>query len=188
MWLLLLAASASAPPSAPPSLVGKAAPAIEIAGPGGEASLAAMRGKVVALVFLSARCPVAGAYAARLRNLSEEYAGRVTFLGLDSGPAAPDEVQAYIAKKNLPFLVVKDQARAIADRYGVNKVPEVVVVDPGGVVRYRGRIDNSQDESRVERRELKDALVAILSGGAPASPTTVPMGCALPRAEPQGPR
>lgn len=185
--LALLAALAAA--TAPGALVGKPAPAIQISdGEGGDLSLAALRGRVVVLVFVGARCPVSGAYAERLKVLADEFAGRVTFAGIDSTPATATEVKEHAARKGFPFPVVKDDARAVADRYGVTKVPQVIVVDPAGMVRYRGRIDNSQDESRVERRELKDALSAIAAGQAPPVAQTVPMGCALPAREPQAGR
>jgi hypothetical protein len=56
------------------------------------------------------------------------------------------------------------------------------VIDRGGAVRYRGRIDNfyvafGRSRQVVTVHDLRDALDAVLAGKPVATPVTQPIGC-----------
>ena len=58
---------------------------------------------------------------------------------------------------------------AIAERAKATVTPQAVVVGPGGIVKYRGRIDNQYAALGKPRRvvtvhDLRDALDAVLAG------------------------
>ena len=62
--------------------------------------------------------------------------------------------------------------------------PEAFVLDGGGMVRYRGRIDDAYS-ARLKRNpiitsnDLVDALAAVVAGKPVARPVTTPVGCTI---------
>jgi hypothetical protein len=60
--------------------------------------------------------------------------------------------------------VLKDEGNRVADLYQAKVTPEVFLIDSNFVLRYHGRIDDSQNPARVTRRDLQEALDAILAG------------------------
>src|SRR5207237_725514 len=67
----------------------------------------------------------------------------------------------------------------LARRLGATVTPEAVLLDDKGVLRYRGRIDDQRDATRVKSRELAAALDAVLAGQKVARAETQPFGCAI---------
>jgi hypothetical protein len=70
----------------------------------------------------------------------------------------------------------------------VTMAPEVAILDPDGKVAYRGRIDDwyvdyGKRRGEPTRRDLRDALDAILRGAPVPNPTTKVIGCPLPDAK-----
>jgi hypothetical protein len=53
------------------------------------------------------------------------------------------------------------------------------VLDAEGVLRYRGAPDADYGDPAQRADWLRDALVAVLAGGAPARPETTPVGCSI---------
>src|SRR6266540_1550337 len=90
----------------------------------------------------------------------------------------------------------KDRIRAIADEYakrdvaflGVNsnadeRTPKIYLIDGEGVLRYQGRIDNSQDPRMVKRNDLREALNEMLSGKPVSVAETKALGCLIKRVQ-----
>lgn len=142
------------------------------------------------LCFLGTECPLARLYGPRLAALSQQYAPvDVQFIGVNSNRQDPlSKVQKYVADLAIPFPVVKDYDQRLADRYRVQRTPEVVVLDAAGEVRYRGRIDDQYRPglARPEptRHDLQAALDDLLAGREVAQPVTEAVGCLIGR----GPR
>ncbi len=57
----------------------------------------------------------------------------------------PEVVKAYAAKKNLSYPMVMDPGSEVAARYGVEKLPSLIVIDrQGNVTAYKiGVVDES---------------------------------------------
>jgi thiol-disulfide isomerase/thioredoxin len=117
-------------------------------------------------VFGSTECPLASAYAGRLRALEQEYfAKRVSFFLVNAHPSdTADTARTWARERKLALPVVKDVASRLVDRLGATRTPEAVVVDRAGNVVYRGRIDDDKDPARVRAHHLRDALDAVLAG------------------------
>jgi hypothetical protein len=64
-------------------------------------------------------------------------------------------------------------------RLGATNTPHVFVFDAVRKLRYKGRIDNARQVSRVTSNDLRDALDDILAGKEPRTPETVPFGCSI---------
>ncbi|MEK7469397.1 MAG: redoxin domain-containing protein [Planctomycetota bacterium] len=141
--------------------------------------------KAVVLVFLSTQCPISNRYLPELAGILKEYSEQgVSMLGVDSNYNEQQELAAYAKEREIAFPVLRDGDHALADRLGIETVPTVVVLDQKRVVRYRGRVDDDPMGGRPKRRELREALDAVLSGKDVAEPETLPRGCALRRDAP----
>ena len=80
---------------------------------------------------------------------------------------------------------LKDVGNELADRLGVERTPEVFVLDADRVVRYRGRVDDQfgfgVHRPAPTRRDLAAALDDLLAGRPVATPRTEPVGCRIGR-------
>lgn len=141
---------------------------------------------VLAVVFLANGCPTVKGYEGRLRSIQEVYArAGVKLVGINSNnpyvsprDAFPEMVRrARESSFNFPYL--KDMDRSVAEAYGAIATPHVFVFDAQRRLRYRGRIDDSRDPSRVTRHHLRDAVDALLRGDPVEHAETEPAGCAI---------
>jgi cytochrome oxidase Cu insertion factor (SCO1/SenC/PrrC family) len=144
-------------------------------------ALSSYRGQAVVLFFGSLHSPQTADYNDRIDELARRYAAdsRVKFLAVDVPTAddaatAPEDaaldrlrvrVDANIVGRPFPTLV--DDHASIATRYSARDMPLFVVIDPKGVVAYRGSFDNSQDVAFATKPFLSNALADVL--GAPSS-------------------
>ena len=144
--------------------------------------------KVLVLAFLGAECPLAEAYAPRLAGLARDFDKRgVAFFGVDANQQdGPVAIGRFAEKHGLPFPILKDVGNDLADRLGAERTPEVFVLDESRAVRYRGRVDDQYaigvHRPSPARRDLVDALEAVLAGRPVATPRTEAVGCRIGRA------
>ncbi|MFQ5701301.1 MAG: redoxin domain-containing protein, partial [Acidobacteriota bacterium] len=119
----------------------------------------------------------------RMVALAEEYQAKgFRFLGINSNRAEDaDAMRDHARRHDWSFPVLKDAGNVIADRLGASVTPEAFVIDRSGVLRYHGRIDDSQDPAGVTREDLHDALEAILAGKEVAKKEAKAFGCSIKR-------
>jgi peroxiredoxin len=126
--------------------------------------------KVVVLAFLGTECPLAGLYAPKLAELARGYEKKgAAFFGVNSGPQdAPSALAQFAREQDLPFPLLKDVNYELAGRLGVERTPEVFVLDSDRVVRYRGRVDDQfgfgVHRPAPTKRDLAAALDDLLAG------------------------
>ncbi|MGC8667556.1 MAG: redoxin domain-containing protein [Chthonomonadales bacterium] len=164
--------------------IGKPVPDFSLPAVGGRTvQLYAEPKKAYVVVFVSKNCPVSRAYVGRLKNLAADPAyADVAFLAVNSNSDEPmAEVEADARQNRYPFPVAKDEGNVIADHFQAKATPTVWVMNSDRVAVYRGAIDDNQDEARVTRRYLKDALDALLAGRSVPTPSTLAFGCAVHR-------
>jgi peroxiredoxin len=143
--------------------------------------------KAVVVVFLGTECPVNNAYLSRLAELWREYGPRgIQFLGINSNcNDTPDRVALHAREHGLPFPVLKDAGNVAADGFGARRTPEAFVLEPGGTVRYRGRIDDQYGvgfrRPAPTRRDLALALDEVLAGKKGTYRETEAPGCLIAR-------
>ncbi len=150
------------------------------------APLEVAKGAVHVLVFLSQECPIANSYAPTLRELAtrwREQPVRLFLVHVDpdlSSRAAREHRAAY----DLPGTVLLDPEHLLAQRLGVQRTPEAVVLTADGLA-YCGRIDD-QWEALGSRRaaahdtDLANAVITGLAGKFVPKPHPQAIGCRLP--------
>ena len=143
--------------------------------------------RALVLLFVDSECPISNAYAPEVRRLAEQYGPRgIAFELVYSMPGSDAEgVRRHVADFAYELPALLDPEQELAARAGVVAVPEAAVFLPDGELAYRGRIDDryvdlGQRRAQPTRRDLGDALDAILDGRAPAVERTEAVGCPLP--------
>lgn len=148
------------------------------------------KGRVFAVVFVNTTCPLAQRYLPTLQTLEKEYRGRgVQFLAVNVGPE--DSIRAvatHALQHEMEFPFVKDVDGSCVAAVGVERTPEVVILDGERRLRYRGRID---DQYRLggtrptpTRRDLAEALNEVLAAGTVTQTETPVDGCPIVRPQP----
>lgn len=167
---------------------GKKAPSFTLKGTDGKThSLVEIMGKKgTAVVFTCNHCPFARAYEDRLIELANSYASKgINFVAINPNDpkVAPDDgfdqMVDRAKEKSLPYPYLVDETQDIAKAYGAQVTPHVFLLDAEGIVRYRGRVDNSAKVAEVKNNDLRNALDAIAEGKpVPVSATTA-FGCGV---------
>lgn len=174
-------------------VVGKPAPAFTVSDTKGKThSLGSYRGKWVVLEWFNHDCPYTRKhyFTNNMQNLQRDYTGKgvVWISVVSSAPgtqgylaSAADADRAMVDRKASPSFIVRDTAGTLGRLYAARTTPHLYVIDPEGVLRYAGAIDNKPSPSPSEvptaHNYLKAALDAGLAGKPIAVGTTQPYGC-----------
>jgi len=151
-------------------------------------SLAEYSGKnAVAVIFSCNHCPYVRAWEDRMVQIQEDYDRKgVQLIAINANDASkyPDDcfekMKERAREKHFNFPYVRDESQQIARAYGAERTPEVFLFDKAGTLRYHGAIDdNYDDQASVKVKFLRNALDAILSGKAPITAETKPVGCTI---------
>jgi peroxiredoxin len=142
---------------------------------------------VLVVMFICNHCPYVQAVEDRLIALARELERRkVQFVGICSNDATtyPDDAFDKLAerwrKKAYGFPYLHDESQSVARAFGAVCTPDIFVYDSQRRLAYRGRIDDSwKDPAKVTRRDLADAISALLEGRAPAPEQRPSLGCSI---------
>ena len=151
------------------------------------------RGKYVVLEWHNNGCPYVGKQynSGNMQKLQKQWTskGVVWFTILSSAPGkqgfvtASDE-NAYIAKMQAaPTAALLDPTGEIGHLYDAKTSPQMVVINPQGVVIYSGAID---DKPTTDLQDVQGAtnyvslaLQEAMAGKPVATPATRPYGCSV---------
>ena len=155
---------------------------------GSRVKFSALKGDITVVTFISTQCPVSNSYNDRMSAIFTDYSKRaVKFIFLNANRTeAPAEVGEHAKSVGFPFPVFKDVKNQVADKFGAQVTPESYVIDSTGIIRYHGSIDDSQNPARVEKRTLRMALDALLSGSPVTIQQTKAFGCTIKRVRTTG--
>ena len=139
--------------------------------------------KAIVVIFVATECPVSNAYNSRMESIYNEYKNKnVALVGINSNKAEDiGRIKEHAKSKGLTFPILKDEKNIIADKFRASVTPEVFILNNNFEVLYHGRIDDSRDESDVEKKDLRIALDEILSGKQVSNPVTKAFGCTIKR-------
>jgi peroxiredoxin len=140
----------------------------------------------LAVVFSCNHCPYVKAYEDRMVAIQKDYAGKgVQLVAINSNDeqSYPDDSLANMVKrareKGFTFPYLRDEDQIVADLYGPVCTPHVFVFDRERMLRYRGRIDDSKDPTKVTTSDLRNALDDLIAGNEVRVPDTKPFGCSI---------
>jgi len=151
---------------------------------GKDHSLSQYAGRLVVLEFWSFKCPVSLAYRERMQELETKFGPRgVVFLAIASNRnETPAEVARNAENLKMTYPVLLDTDGIVAEGMGATHAPSVFILDRGGVLRYRGAIDNNRTPGQGGRVSYaEDALEALLAGRPIQAPQTREFGCTIRR-------
>jgi thiol-disulfide isomerase/thioredoxin len=147
---------------------------------------------VLVVMFICNHCPYVKAVEDRLIRLARELAPRgVQFVAICSNDAdnypddAFDQLAARWRERGYGFPYLHDEEQEVAHAFGAVCTPDIFVYDYGDKgkdrrLAYRGRVDDSwKDESRVTKRELAEAIEALVAGQRPSREQRPSMGCSI---------
>lgn len=139
--------------------------------------------KVVVVVFTCNHCPVAVAYEDRLVKFHADYKDKgvqLIAINVNNLPADRlDKMKERAAAKGFNFPYLYDSSQKVGRDFGAKVTPHFFVLDGERKIAYIGAFDNSQNESKVEKHYLRDAVDALLAGKTPPEPVTKQFGCGI---------
>lgn len=114
---------------------------------GGQAvSLSKLKGKPTLVVFWATWCPPCRREIPTLKDIQAKYGPK----GLQLLAVAinyrqtRDQVVQFQKDNQLPYSVLWDEGDKVSQHYGIYGIPTLVLVDPQGVIRFRGnQVDDS---------------------------------------------
>ncbi len=145
--------------------------------------------RALVLAFVGAECPVSNLYLPELIALEKTYRKKqVQFLAIYPNEREDlDQIAGHAYDRDVPFPVLKDVGQKTANLLGVTRVPTVVVLDGGHVLRYRGRVDDrygvASRRAKATRDDLRVALDEVLAGKAVSVPEAEADGCLIDRGQ-----
>lgn len=146
-------------------------------------TLSDIKEDVVVLVFLGNHCPVVLAYDDRIIDFTNEYKGKnvkvVAVAVSDIEGDKLDGIRNHAKEKKINYVYGHDESQQIGKDYGATRTPQFFVLDKDRVIRYTGAMDDSQDESKVKKHYLRNAVDAVLAGKTPEVEETRAVGCGI---------
>jgi hypothetical protein len=159
-------------------------------------SLAGYSGKWIVLEWFNHGCPYTKKHYALVNGvgnsqaMQQEYTRRgVIWLAVvSSGPgrqgyhSSPEKADEVAKDKGaVPTAIIRDTAGVLGRLYGARNTPQYAIIDPQGVLRYAGAIDDRPSSSpkdiATSTNYVRAALDAGLTGKPIAVAQTQPYGC-----------
>jgi hypothetical protein len=166
---------------------GTTRPAVVLQDPDGhpvDPFLAAENSTAIVFLFASVDCPVSNRYAPEVQRLHAAFAPQnVAFWLVYPNPGdTPEAVRAHLKDFAYPVHALLDPQHALVKIARASITPEAAVFDRARTLAYHGRIDDKFVSLGVERpaatrRDLFDALTAVVAGKRPAEATAPAVGC-----------
>ena len=139
------------------------------------------------VVFSCNHCPWVQRWESRIVELGNAYRAKgigVVAVNSNDTTEYPDDgfeqMRSRAKEKGYAFPYVVDATSGVARAFGASKTPEAYLFDAGGKLVYTGTIDdNARDAAAVTATYLKDALEAVVTGGAVPMAKTKALGCSI---------
>lgn len=160
---------------------------------GRDLALADLRGRYVVLEWNNPHCPFVKKHygSGNLPRLQKRYTAQgVAWLLVNStAPGHPEhmgarELAAWLDQHGAqPTALLLDEAGQVGRAFGAKTTPQMLVIDPQGMLIYNGAIDDRRGTHPGEVAGARNYVAQALDeahGGKPVStPTTPPYGCSV---------
>jgi thiol-disulfide isomerase/thioredoxin/outer membrane protein assembly factor BamD (BamD/ComL family) len=122
-------------------------------------TLEELRGKIVVLDFWGTWCPPCVASVPAMRGLHKKYSKDPAFvlIGIDTRDDE-ETLRAFTAENKMTWRQYRDQDNQVSLSFSIRAFPTYVVIDPEGILRYRGTGATSRQEAALDdaiRKQLK---------------------------------
>lgn len=142
------------------------------------------------VIFTCNHCPYAQAYEDRIIALDNKFRPQgypVIAINPNDSIAYPEDAWSQMVKrsraKNYPFPYLLDGSQETTRLYGAVKTPHVYLLKRTKnklTVEYTGAIDNNwQDESKITRRYVEEAIDDLKAGREVKEKSTKAIGCGI---------
>jgi peroxiredoxin len=143
--------------------------------------------KGLLVVFTCNHCPYARAVWPRMIRLGRYAMEReinVLAINPNINPKYPDDAPDEMGKKikewGIPFPYLIDDTQKVARAFDAQCTPDIYLFDAEQKLVYHGRIDdNWQEESKVTKEELKDAITNLAAGKSITGKQISSIGCSI---------
>jgi len=141
----------------------------------------------VLIIFTCNHCPYAKAIWPRVIKLSQmaiENGINTIAINPNINPNypedAPEVMKLRIKEWGIPFPYLIDETQKVARVFDAQCTPDIYLFNADQELVYHGRVDdNWQDESKVTKQELKDAITNLVAGK-PVDEKQIPsIGCSI---------
>ena len=196
--LLMTSLSLSAQEKITTLEIGKKAPDFNLPGVDGRRYALSdfSRADVLVIIFTCNHCPTAQAYEERMKKLAADYRGksvalvaispndpqavRLDELGYSDMGDSFEEMKIRAKDMAYNFTYLYDgENQKVSLAYGPQRTPHVFIFDKRRMLRYEGRIDDSEKPQRVKSRETRRAIDALLAGRKVRVARTPTIGCSI---------
>lgn len=136
------------------------------------------------MIFTRSDCPISNRYAPEVQRLADRFAPEgvgfwLVYVDPDEEPPA---IERHLADFGYTLRAVRDMEHRLVRQAGASVTPEAAVYDSAGRLAYCGRIDNRYEDldrrrSTVTRRDLEEAVEAVLAGRDPVPKRSRAVGC-----------
>jgi peroxiredoxin len=142
--------------------------------------------KALLVIFMCNHCPYVKHVAQQLKSLSDDYMPKgLAVVGISSNDAdkyPDDSLEAMASEKaarGYPFPYLFDADQSVAQAYAAACTPDFYLFDADSKLVYRGQLDSSRPKTEipVTGEDLRAAIDAVLTGGAPSERQTPSIGC-----------
>jgi peroxiredoxin len=189
-----LAAGSSSMLCAQEAAVGQPAPDFSLTDTtGGTNTLSAFKGKYVVLEWTNFDCPFVKKHygSGNMQKFQKTYTEKgVVWLTINSsapgkqGNYSPDKWNEMIKEKGAaPTAFLLDPDGKVGKMYGAKTTPDMVVINPEGIVIYMGAIDDKPtvnfEDVKTAKNYVAMALDAAMAGKTAEVTTTQSYGCSV---------
>ncbi len=169
---------------------------------GKKVTMSQLRGKTVVLTWYSMTCPVMKPSLPKLKQLTSDLSSdKLVVIGVNSNahelrdakpgvdkkgkPTKPyAKLRTHLEKNKVNFMVCTDPGNVIADLFNARTTPHMFVIDPEGVLRYSGALDDdpkSKKEFAKRKHYVREAVREIQNKQPVTTAETKPYGCSVKR-------
>jgi len=139
-------------------------------------------GKIVIVNFWSCECPHSERTDRSTMACLVQWGDDVQLLSIAANRSESTQEVAEAAKARCLPQVLIDAEHVVVDLYEAISTPHAFVVDRGGILRYRGAVDDVMfRQPKATRFFLEEAVEALLDGHLPTLEETLAYGCAIVR-------
>jgi len=177
--------------------VGSKAPDFKLKGVDGKLySLASFKdAKILVIIFTCNHCPTSQAYEDRIKKIVTDYKSKgvqvvaispnaaeglsLSELGYTDVADSYEDMQYRAKDKNFNFPYLYDgETQETSEKYGPAATPHVFIFDKDRILRYQGRIDDTEKPTKTPKaHDTRNAIDALLAGNEVPVKTTKVFGC-----------